>query len=298
MIISRNSLVRSASVLGVLLLGVSAAARGQSGTIILPETRIYYEVAGSGQAVVFLHGFALNLREWDDQVKALSPHYRVVAFDRRGFGKSTGFPDPSAEPADLKELLDSLGVRSAVLVGHSGGANVALRFAIAYGNRVDGLVLYPGPMLEGFPIPPSEPFPMAPMQAIARAHGLDSMWKFIGSLPMFWNPPNRPDIEQRIGAMIATYSGRDLIEGRNPSGRYPAATFEQVKQLPMPTLYVAGEREWPHFLLVADSMARWMPNARRVVITGGAHGVHFAEAEKFNATLLEFLRSLAPRSRP
>lgn len=277
---------------------LSAPLSAQTGTLTLNETRIYYETAGRGQAVVFLHGFALNLREWDDQVKALAPHYQVIAYDRRGFGKSTGFPDPSAEPADLNELLDSLGVRSAVLVGHSGGAGVALRFAIAHGDRVDGLVLYPGPPLRGFPIPPNEPHPMDPMREIARQHGLDSAWKFVASLPMFWNPPNRPDIDARIKAMLATYSGRDLLEGRNPSGRYPAPTFEQVKQLSMPTLYIAGEREWPHFLLVSDSMARWMPNARKVVIPGGAHGVHFAEAERFNAALLDFLRSLASGTRP
>ena len=265
----------------------------QSGaTVNLSETRTYYESAGSGRTVVFIHGFALNLREWDDQVRALSPHYRVVAYDRRGFGRSTGFPDPSAEPGDLEELLDSLGVRSAVLVGHSGGANVALRFAIAHGDRVDGLVLYPGPQLPGFPIPPSEPFPMAGMEAIGQRYGLDSMWKWIRALPMFWNPPNRPDIERRIDAMIATYSGRDVLEGRRPSGRYPQPAFQMVKQLAVPTLFVAGEREWPHFLLVSDSMVRWMPNARRVVIPGGAHGVHFAEPERFNETLLAFLRTL------
>src|SRR5688572_8610209 len=100
----------------------------QSGTITLPEAQVYYEVAGSGPAVVFIHGFALNLREWDDQVKALATRYRVISYDRRGFGKSTGIADPSSEPADLKELLDSLGVRSAVLVGHSGGSGVAARF--------------------------------------------------------------------------------------------------------------------------------------------------------------------------
>jgi len=274
-------------------LSVPNAASAQSGGITLKDTRVYYEAAGSGRAVVFIHGFALNLREWDDQVKALAPHYRVVAFDRRGFGQSTGFPDPSFDPADLKELLDTLGIRSAVLVGHSAGAGVALRFAIAHGDRVDGLVLYPGGV-QGFPIEPSEPSPMTGFVAIGRQYGLDSMFKFMRALPMFWNPPNRPDIERRIDAMITTYSGRDILEGRRPMGPYPPPTFEKVKDLPIPTLFIAGEREWSHTLLVADSMSRWMPNARRVVIPGGAHGVHFAEPERFNAALLTFLRAIPP----
>lgn len=280
---------------GVLLPNATAA---QSAFISLSGTRTYYETAGNGRAVVFIHGFALNLREWDDQVKALSPHYRIVAYDRRGFGQSTGFPDPSMEPGDLRALLDSLRVQSAVLVGHSGGAGVALRFAIAHGDRVDALVLYPFPGIQGFPIAPNEPPPMNGIAQIAQRHGLDSLWKYVRALPMFWNPPNRPDIEKRIDAMLATYSGRDLLEGRRPAGPYAQPSFEKVKQLGMPTLLIAGEREWPHTLLMVDSMSRWMPNARKVVIAGGAHGVHFAEPERFNAALLSFLRSLpATKSR-
>ena len=290
--VHRSPLITVAVTMASLFL--SAHARAQTGTINLKETRVYYEATGRGPAVVFIHGFALNLREWDDQVKALSASYRVVTYDRRGFGKSTGFADGSADPGDLKELLDSLGVRSAVLVGHSAGAGVGLRFAVTYGDRVAGLVLYPGGAPAGFPIPASQPHPMAPMRDIARTYGLDSAWKFVASLPMFWNPPNRPDIEARIQAMLAAYSGRDLLEDHTPSGRYPPATFEQMKQMRIPTLFIAGEREWPRALLVADSMARWMPNARRVVIPGGGHGGHLAQAEKFNETLVTFLRGLTP----
>lgn len=282
-----------AAVTMVLVVAVSTAARAQSGTITLNETRIYYETAGRGRAVVFIHGFGLNLREWDDQVKAVSPDFRVVAYDRRGFGKSTGIADVWTEPGDLKELLDTLGVRSAVLVGHSAGAGVAMRFATAHGDRVDALVLYPGQPPRGFPIPPTEPNPLGRMGELVRTYGLDSLLKFMLSLPQFRNPPNRPDIDQRIREMWATYSGRDLIEGRATSGPYPPPTFEQMKALSIPTLFVVGEWEAPYARLVADSMSRWMPNARRVVILGGGHGVHFAEPGRFNEALLGFLRSLA-----
>lgn len=276
----------------ILVVAVSSATRAQSGVITLDQTRVYYETAGSGRAVVFIHGFALNLREWDDQVKVLSRDFRVIAYDRRGFGKSTGIADVWTEPGDLKELLDTLGVRSAVLVGHSGGAGVAMRFAIAHADRVDALVLYPGQPPRGFPIPPTEPNPLGSMGELVRNHGLDSLFKFMMSLPHFRNPPNRPDIDERIKAMTATYSGRDLIEGRATSGPYPPPTFEQMKALAIPTLFVVGEWEAPYARLVADSMSRWMPDARRVVIAGGGHGVHFAEAGRFNEALLAFLRAL------
>jgi pimeloyl-ACP methyl ester carboxylesterase len=280
------------------LSGAAAAAQTQPGTITLRDTRIYYEAAGpsSARPIVFIHGFALNLREWDDQVKALSPEYRIVSYDRRGFGKSTGIADVFVEPGDLKELLDTLGVRSAVLVGHSGGAGVAMRFAVAHRDRVDALVLYPGQPPQGFPIAPTEPNPLGRMSEFVRSYGLDSLFKFMLSLPQFWFPPDRPDILARIDSMTATYSGRDLLERRPTSGPYLAPTLDQMKAFPKPTLFIAGEREAKYALLVSDSMARWMPNARRVVIPGGGHGVHLNEPERFNTTLREFLRSLPPPS--
>jgi 3-oxoadipate enol-lactonase len=269
----------------------------RSGTIALKDSRIYFETIGSGPAVVFIHGFALNLREWDDQVKALASQYRVISYDRRGFGKSTGVADRSSEPADLKELLDTLGVRSAVLVGHSEGSAVAARFVLAHGDRVDGLVFYPVPPLPGFPIPNNDSIPLPDMGAFVRAHGLDSLFRLMMSLPEFWMPPNRPDIVERIREMTSTYSGRDLLEERPLRGSYVLPTFDQVKRLAVPTMFIAGERERRHLIMVADSMARWMPDARNVVIAGGGHGVHFAEPGRFNDALLSFLGSLPSRSR-
>ena len=268
-----------------------------SGEITLKDTRIYFETIGSGPPVVFIHGFALNVREWDDQVKALSSQFRVISYDRRGFGKSTGVADPSSEPADLRELLDTLGIRTAVLVGHSGGSGVASRFVLAHSDRVEGLVFYPAPQITGFPVPDSAPNPLGNMGAFGRAHGVDSLLTFMMSLPEFWMPPNRPDIHDRIRAMTATYSGRDLLEGRALAGSYRVPTVEEMKRLTVPTLFIAGERERPHRILVADSLARWMPDARSVVLPGGGHGVHFAEPERFNEALLAFLRSLQSRSR-
>ena len=285
--------VTLATILAPLTIGRAQAPGVKSGTLTLPETKIYYETVGNGPAIVFIHAFALNLREWDDQVKVVAPNHRVISYDRRGYGKSTGIADPNTEVGDLIALLDTLGVRSAVFVGHNGGNLVAARFAKAFRERVDGLVLYPHPPIPGFPYPPTEPDPIGDRAAFVRAHGLDSLFKFVNTLPQFWIPPNRPDIETRIWSMLKTYSGRDLFAERPPAnGQYRLPNFEEMKALKVPTLFVIGDRERPHARMVADSMSRLMPNARTVVIPGGGVYVHLNEPDRFNEALVRFLRSL------
>lgn len=278
-------------VAGLSLACLSPAPR--TGTVETTGARIHYSVAGSGSAVVLIHGWALSLREWDDQITALSPHHRVVAFDRRGYGRSTGFADASADPGDIRALLDTLRIRSAVLVGHSAGADVAIRFAAAMPERVEALVLYGGGEPDSFPVPapPGPGFAMA--KQFARQHGVDSLMHFVKSLPQFRSGPHRSAaIAARFDTIIAGYSGRDLLEDHPESGAFPRPLCDAMQRWPMPTLFISGEWEGPRWQLVTDSLARWMPDARKVLIPGGGHGVHIDEPEQFNAALLAFLRGV------
>ncbi|HYF40059.1 MAG TPA: alpha/beta hydrolase [Gemmatimonadales bacterium] len=274
-------------------LGVACTSDERSdGTLDVGEARINYTVAGSGPAVVLIHGWALSLREWDDQIASLAPHFRVVAYDRRGYGKSTGFADPSADPGDLQTLLDTLKIRSAVLVGHSAGADIATRFAAAIPKRVNGLVLYGGAPPEGFPIPSKGPgFEF--VKTFARQHGVDSLFRLVEGLPHFRPGPNRTaEMQARLDSILAGYTGRDILQDHPQSGAFPPARFAAVRQWRFPTLFISGAAEEPYWHLASDSLVRWMPNARKVVVPGGGHGVHFDEPARFNAALLAFLREI------
>jgi pimeloyl-ACP methyl ester carboxylesterase len=278
-------------VAGLSLACASPAPR--TGTVETSGARIHYVVAGSGPAVVLIHGWALSVREWDDQVAALAPHYRVVAFDRRGYGRSTGFADPSADPGDVRALLDTLRIRSAVLAGHSAGADVAIRFAAAIPERVEALVLYGGGEPDSFPVPLPPGPSFATAKTFARQYGVDSLMRFVMSLPQFQPGPHRSAaIAARLDSMIAAYRGKDLLEDHPESAAFPRPRSDVVRRWPMPTLFISGEWEGPRWQLVSDSLVRWMPDARKVLIPGGGHAVHFDEPERFNAALMAFLRDV------
>ncbi|EJF10660.1 alpha/beta fold hydrolase [Pontibacter sp. BAB1700] len=104
-----------------------------------------YTDHGSGDPIVFLHGFCESTAVWDDFANPLQQKFRTVALDLPGFGNNTqGRADYSMESmADyVKEQLEQLGVKKCILVGHSMGGYVSMAFAEKYGNLLSGLCLF------------------------------------------------------------------------------------------------------------------------------------------------------------
>jgi len=109
-------------------------------------TELYYKDWGTGQAVVFSHGWPLNSDAWESQMMFLSDHgYRTIAHDRRGHGRSSqpwNGNDMDTYADDLALLLETLDVKDAVLVGHSTGGGEVARYVARHGlNRVSKVVL-------------------------------------------------------------------------------------------------------------------------------------------------------------
>ena len=121
------------------------------GTENSADIEIYYEDHGAGQPVVLIHGYPLSGRGWDKQVPVLlDAGYRVITYDRRGFGKSsqpaTGY-DYDTFAADLNTLLEYLDLRDAVLAGHSMGTGEVTRYLGRYGSArvAKGVLVAPIP---------------------------------------------------------------------------------------------------------------------------------------------------------
>ncbi|MCB1032686.1 MAG: alpha/beta hydrolase, partial [Acidobacteria bacterium] len=110
--------------------------------------RLRYEVAGSGPAVVLMHDGLVDLRVWDGVWGELAKSFRVVRYDRRGYGESPAPAEPFLPRDDLRRVMDCAGVPVATLVASSAGSDLALRTAVAFPSRVERLVLI-GPVVSG-----------------------------------------------------------------------------------------------------------------------------------------------------
>jgi pimeloyl-ACP methyl ester carboxylesterase len=112
----------------------------------MPHTEIngadmYYEAAGSGEAVVLLHAGIADSRMLNEQFAPFSEDYYVIRYDLRGFGQTTAPPMPYSHHEDLRALLDHLGIQCAALVGCSNGGRVAMNFTLAFPERATALVM-------------------------------------------------------------------------------------------------------------------------------------------------------------
>ena len=104
-----------------LLLCTRVAA--QETTFTVNGVELSYQIRGNGKPVLLIPGWTQNLHTWDGQVDALAAEFRVIRFNRGSYGLST-------DPVDALALLDHLGVREAIVIGHSVGAAAALRLAL------------------------------------------------------------------------------------------------------------------------------------------------------------------------
>ena len=173
-------------------------------------TTLYYDEAGEGQPILFIHGMCGSAANWADQMRRLSPSFRCVAYDRRGHSRSPlgQFEQRRVElhADDAAELIAALDLAPCILVGSSSGARIALDVVRRYPERVKGAVLSEPPLLSLDPSI-SEPF-IARIKAIvepAMAHGgpiaaVDAFFALV--CPGYW--PSLP--EERRDAFRANAS--------------------------------------------------------------------------------------------
>ncbi|HKR25675.1 MAG TPA: alpha/beta fold hydrolase [Allosphingosinicella sp.] len=222
---------------------------------------------------MLLHGWALDRTAWAPQM-ALADRFRLIALDRRGFGRSTAPPDLAAETDDLLRLRDALGLGRMILVGMSQGGRIALHFALAHPEAVAGLVLQGAP-LDGFAPGPKEgeAIPLADYAGLVRAGRLDVMRARWAAHPL---------MEGHADA-LAGYEGRDLLAGE--SALPPIA--HRLGEIAAPTLVVTGEDDTPWRQLVGDALAYGIAGARRARIAGG-HLCNLSHPAAFNALVADF----------
>ena len=264
-------------------------------------TTIFYKDWGTGQPVVFSHGWPLNADAWDDQTFFLASRgYRAIAHDRRGGGRSSqpwDGNDLDHYADDLAALLDTLDLHDAVLVGHSTGGGEVARYIGRHGtSRLAKAVLVgaiPPLMLKTAANPGGLPIAVFDQLRAGLSADRSQFYKDL-SAPFFG--ANRPGSKVSQGTRDAFWLWSMTVGLKGAFDCIKAFSeteqTEDLKRFDIPTLIIHGDDD--QIVPIADSAllsSKLVKNATLKVYPGAPHGLTFTHKDQFNADLLSFLRS-------
>jgi len=263
------------------------------------DIELYYEDHGSGQPVVLIHGYPLSGTSWEKQVPVLlDAGYRVITYDRRGFGKSsqptTGYNyDTFAE--DLHALLNQLKLRDVVLAGFSMGGGEVARYLGKYGSKgVSKAVIIAG-------VPPyllktadnPEGVDGSVFDGIRKAVSVDRYAFFTGFFQNFYNTDvflGKRVSEQAVQASWNIAAGASATASLACVATWHEDFRKDLTRIDVPTLVMQGDGD--RILPIAATglrAAKLIKGARLLVVKDGPHAVTWTHAEEVNSVLLSFL---------
>ena len=264
-------------------------------------THIFYKDWGTGQPVVFSHGWPLNADAWDDQLVFVASHgYRAIAHDRRGHGRSSqpwDGNDMDTYADDLAALLDTLDLHEAVLVGHSTGGGEVTRYIGRHGtSRLAKAVLVgavPPLMLKTEANPGGTPIEAFDQIRAGVSADRSQFYKDL-SAPFYG--ANRPgsQVSQGLRDAFWLWSMQVGLKGALDCIKAFSQTdmTEDLKKFDIPTLIIHGDDD--QIVPIGDSAllsSKIVKDATLKIYPGAPHGLMSTHKEQFNADLLAFLRS-------
>jgi pimeloyl-ACP methyl ester carboxylesterase len=247
--------------------------------------KIAYETCGSGdKAIVLLHDGILHSTAYDDVWPLLCQRFKVVRYDRRGYGATPAATTPFASVDDLSAVMKAAGVEHATLVGSSAGSGIAVDFALAHPDAVDGLVLA-GPWISGFK--PSAGF-------IARSLKLAILIKS-GNLEGAVKDPyiltKSADAERaRVAALLKANPQNLSGAGRNLERAGPEAR-PRLGEIHIPTLVLVGEVDIKDVFDQAQAVATAVPGAKLEAVPATGHFMYLEKPRDFADRVTAFVEA-------
>ncbi len=268
---------------------------------------LYYEDHGSGQPVVLIHGYPLSGASWEKQVPVLlNAGYRVITYDRRGFGRSSQPTDGynyDTFADDLHKLIGHLKLENVILVGFSMGGGEIARFFGKYGSKgVSKAVIMGG-------VPPfllktddnPEGVDVSVFEGIKKAVATDRYAFFTEFYKNFYNTDQL--LGKRVSEEVVRASWNIAAGASATASLACVPTWHEdfrpdLARIDVPTLVIHGDADRiVPFAAAGQRTAKLVKGARLRVVKGGPHCITWTHAEEVNAELLNFLGETAVKSK-
>lgn len=259
----------------------------------VPGARLYYiDTGGSGVPVVCMHAATGSSQSWEHQIPAFTAAgYRLIAFDRRGRGRTEVVPESGPQPGsgadDLRALLDVLGLERVHLVGTAAGAFATLDFAVSWPERLRSLVA--ANSIYGIEDP----------EFVALTTGLRPQPQFNALPPDFreLGPAYRAANPEGVRRWLAIeHSGQPPVPlpSQRTRNRLTLALMETIA---LPTLLITGGADLYAPPPVQQLLAARIKHAETLIIPEAGHSAYWEQPETFNGAVLAFLQRVDGQAR-
>lgn len=266
-----------------------------------PNVKLYVKDYGQGKPVILIHGWPLSNEMWEYQINTLvENNFRVIAYDRRGFGKSSqpwdGY-DYDTLADDLKAIIEQLDLKEAALVGFSMGGGEVVRYFSRHGGKgVSKAVLIAS--ITPFQLQtdsnpngvPQEKYDgMATLIKQDRLSFLDNFGKTFFGVSFISKPISTPLLDYY--RMLCSFaSPRATLECAKS---FSATDFRsEMVSVNVPTLIIHGDEDKTVPIeITSEVAAKLIPDNKFIVYEGAPHGLFYIEKDKLNKDLIEFLNS-------
>jgi pimeloyl-ACP methyl ester carboxylesterase len=252
--------------------------------------RVRFRDEGTGPAVVLVHGWTLDLDQWQPQAPALSDAFRLIRLDRRGFGLSSGQPSLAHDVSDVRALMKHLSLRSIALVGMSQGARVAAHLAAESPDCVS-CVVFDGPpsgILSAASVAEEE-IPVAAYRALIRDGRIEEFRNEWRNHPLAQLHTTDAGTHELLHRMLSRYPAVDLREPESGPGLPPA----RIESIRAPALVVSGALDLESRIRSADALANALPRCERLIVPGAGHLPNLDYPAHYNTRLRRFLQRFA-----
>jgi len=265
-------------------------------TVEINGTATYYERAGNGPTILFVHGTAGDADSWTDQCARLSDRYMCVRYDRRGHSRSTRGTAPISYDTyadDAAALIEALGLAPCLLVGSSSGGAIAVAVALRHPHLLRGLLVGEPPL---FSLDRSAGDAMlrellprldAALGSGGPEAGIDAFFEYVCA--QFWSsadPRRRGALRANAGIAFTDFEALSMD-----------LTPSDLASVHVPTLVVGGTESLPAFRSVARQLSSALPDARYVEFANSGHVTYAERPAEFAETVSVFALELDRRSR-
>ncbi|MBA3823796.1 MAG: alpha/beta fold hydrolase [Ktedonobacterales bacterium] len=259
--------------------------------------KLYYEVAGTGPALLLIHAGVADHRMWDDQWAAFAQHFRVIRYDTREFGKTTSQDVAYSNRQDIADLLSHLGISRIAIMGVSRGGQIATDFTLEHPDMVTHLISVAGG-ISGISYDDITPLPeeVAINERIEAVENAKDYPPLIDLEVHVWGDgPAQPEGRMAAGPrakmrqMVAeNYAAH---QGESPTAQpLDPPAIHRLGEIRVPTLVIEGDLDFDETHQVMGILAARVAGAQHVVIAGTAHLPNMEQPAQFTQIVLDFLR--------